>query len=476
MATTNNPVKILDVSRVTPISIDSSEFTTEFSLPLTYFDIFWLKLYPTEEIFYYEQKDLSLSFFDSVIVPKLKSSLSLALFHFLPLGGNIIWPPDVNKPAIVYNPNDGVSLTIAESNADFTRLSSNQMNEAIESRFYVPELAISDSKVATIAIQITLFPKQGFSIGISYHHAVLDGKSKVMFVKAWAHICKQIEIGKNQTLLPELTPFLDRTIVRDPEGLAIVYLKNWLETRLPCFNDNTRSLKQLPNMKSLSNLTRGTFELSRQDIKKLKEKVLSQLSDPYQMKSIHLSTFVVSFAYTIVCMVRARMLERKRKIMIGFSADCRARLDPPLPENYFGNCVAAYFTFIEVESLLEENGITFVAEKLSDIIKGVSNGVLEGAKEKLANFLKEMEVGEVEVFGVNSSPKFEVYGTDFGFGRPKRVEFTSIDLSGGISMSESKDGSGGIEVGLVLKQHEMELFNSLFVNGLLDNEATILQN
>lgn len=47
------------------------------------------------------------------------------------------------------------------------------------------------------------------------------------------------------------------------------------------------------------------------------------------------------------------------------------------------------------------------------------------------------------------------------------MEFTTIDRVGAISMTESKDGSGG-EVGLVLNKHEMEIFDSLFVNGLKD--------
>lgn len=33
-------------------------------------------------------------------------------------------------------------------------------------------------------------------------------------------------------------------------------------------------------------------------------------------------------------------------------------------------------------------------------------------------------------------------------------------------MAESKDGSSGIEIGLVLKKHEMEKFDSVFINGL----------
>uniref|UniRef100_A0A2C9WLW3 Uncharacterized protein n=1 Tax=Manihot esculenta TaxID=3983 RepID=A0A2C9WLW3_MANES len=59
-----------------------------------------------------------------------------------------------------------------------------------------------------------------------------------------------------------------------------------------------------------------------------------------------------------------------------------------------------------------------------------------------------------------------VYGTDIVWGKPKKVEITSIDREDSIFMAENKDGSGGVEIGLVLKKHEMEKFDSVFVNGL----------
>jgi len=47
-------------------------------------------------------------------------------------------------------------------------------------------------------------------------------------------------------------------------------------------------------------------------------------------------------------------------------------------------------------------------------------------------------------------------------GKPSNVEFTTIARTGAFSIMESKDEGGGVEVGLVLKEHEMKLFGSLF--------------
>ncbi|KAL3596925.1 hypothetical protein D5086_008562 [Populus alba] len=184
-----NQVNTIDVCQVTPY-FDSSESATELSLPLTFSDIIWLRFHPVERIFFYKLTESTPTFFNSVILPNLKHSLSHTLLQFLPLAGNLIWPPQAIKPIILYTPDDGVQLTIAESTADFHLLSGNEVHGAADSRPYIPELPVTDSKASAIALKITLFPNHGFCIGISAHHAVLDGKSSTMFIKAWAHLCK----------------------------------------------------------------------------------------------------------------------------------------------------------------------------------------------------------------------------------------------------------------------------------------------
>ncbi|EEF34762.1 malonyl-CoA:anthocyanidin 5-O-glucoside-6''-O-malonyltransferase [Ricinus communis] len=470
--------KIFEVARVTP-STHSPESATELSLPLTFFDVYWLKFHPVERLFFYQHTDLTLTFFNSVLVPKLKQSLSHALLHYLPFAGSITWPEDQHapKPFILYTPNDGVSVTVAESYQDFFHLSGNQIRKTIESSAYVPELPVSDSKAATIAFQITLFPNQGFAIGVSSHHAIFDGKSVTMFMKAWAYICKQSqENDKIPCVLPEeLTPFLDRTVVRDPYGLDMIYLNNWSEAKLPGLNaNNHRSLKLYQAKEFVANSVRATFKLNLEDIKKLKQKIVSQLNDPDYIKSMHLSRFVVSYAYILLCIVKARKPEKGTMVIFVVISDCRSRLDPPIPASYFGNCVNGYPIFTQAEPILSENGLAFVAKKLSERIKGLEKEAVisEGLKNNLAGYIKAMEressVGEAIAVGVAGSPKFEVYGTDFGWGKPDKVEISSLG-NGSMSMAESRDGNGGFEIGMVLRNHdEMEMFDSIFVDGLKD--------
>ncbi|XP_065880614.1 phenolic glucoside malonyltransferase 1-like [Euphorbia lathyris] len=457
-------VKIVEVSQVTP----NDDSATELSLPLTYFDILLLKYFPTQRIFFYKlsQDESTRTCFNSVILPKLKHSLSLTLVHYLPLAGNITWPEDAPKPFILYSPNDGISLLFGESNSDFNHLCQNQIREAAELHPYVPDLSVSDSKAAITAIQITFFPNQGFSIGISSHHGVSDGKSVAMFMKSWGYIC-----NKEGVLPVELSPVFDRTI-HDPIGLDMIYLKTWSEAKFPGLDSSPKSLKLMRVTRDSTNLVRSTFELSREEIDKLKHKVRSCFSQ--DAKEIQLSTFVVSYAYIVVSIGKAKKIERKRKVAFTFPANCRARLEPPLSNNYFGNCTRGYCTLAEAESIIGENGIGFVAEKLSEKIKElkkVGMDIVKEMEEQLGGLKIIESEGAIEEIGVAGSPQFGMYGTDFGWGKPEKVEIVSIDKSGSniVSMAETKDGNGGVEIGVVMEKNEMEMFTCLFYTGLSDD-------
>ncbi|RID43484.1 hypothetical protein BRARA_I00344 [Brassica rapa] len=219
-------VNILEVVRVSPPPSDS------ITLPLTFFDLGWLKLHPVDRLLFYRVPDLS----RSVLISKLKSSLSATLHHYLPLAGRLVWNPTDTKPSIVYSPDekDAVYVTVAESNGDITRLTGNEPRTATEFHPLVPELPVSDESARALAVQITFFPNQGFSLGVTAHHAVLDGKTTAMFLKAWAHNCKQ-----EQDPLPhDLTPSIDRTVVRDPTGLETKLLNRWMSA-----SNNKPSLK-----------------------------------------------------------------------------------------------------------------------------------------------------------------------------------------------------------------------------------------
>jgi hypothetical protein len=299
-----------------------------------------------------------------------------------------------------------------------------------------------------------------------------------MFIKAWVYICKHQELEKNDQppLLPdELIPSFDRSVIKDVARVETAHLNYWSVMNELVLKSDRRSLKVLPNMgeSGPSDLVRATFGLSREDIKFLRKKVQSQFDsilkeEQNHPKQMHLSTFVLTCAYTLASMMKA-IGDGSKKVYFLFTVDLRSRsLDPPIPNNYFGNCVAGQHVAAEARFFMEENGVAMIAERFSEIIKGMEiRGFFEGAKERLVD-LASLEPG-THCLGVAGSTRFDFYRSDFGWGEPKKVEIASIDRTSSISLLESRDGiTGGVEIGLVLKRHEMETFASLFVNGLKD--------
>ncbi|KAF2603861.1 hypothetical protein F2Q70_00027310 [Brassica cretica] len=155
-------LNVIDVSRVTP-----SDSPEPFTLSLTFFDLLWYKLHPVQRVIFYRLADATRPFFDSVIVPNLKSSLSSSLSHYLPLAGKLVWDSLDKKPSLKYSQNDAVSFTVAESNAEFSLLTGNKPFPTTELYPLVPELQVSDESASAVSFQVTLFPNQGFCIGTS---------------------------------------------------------------------------------------------------------------------------------------------------------------------------------------------------------------------------------------------------------------------------------------------------------------------
>ncbi|WCJ17959.1 HXXXD-type acyl-transferase family protein [Euphorbia peplus] len=239
-------------------------------------------------------------------------------------------------------------------------------------------------------------------------------------------------------------------------------------------NAKQRSLKLIP-MRSTTdtNYVRGTFKLSGEDIKNIRQKVVSQLlgknkQDTNELNpKQQLSTFVLSYAYVSMAIIKAKDVESNKIILIKFAADARARLDPPVPSNYFGNCVTGNVVQKEVEYLMKEDGLCIVAEELTKLIKELEKKGGLSKKAKEFEGWKKMDPTTIEGIGVAGSPRLGVYGIDFGWGKPIKVELTSIDRSTtSISMAEIRDENGGVEIGVVLKKDEMKNFESFFVNGL----------
>ena len=262
--------------------------------------------------------------------------------------------------------------------------------------------------------------------------------------------------SSSSALPPELIPFYDRAAINDPSELETRYLTDWLNHGGP----NNRSLK-FWDLQVDPESTRGVFELTRPNIEKLKQYV----EDRYKKnKELRLSTFTLSLAYAWVCKVRAEETKTSR-VYLALSIDCRHRLEPPIAPTYFGNCIGCRLPVAETVGLLGENGLILAVEAISEALETLKDGVLYGA-ENMVSLLQNGFNTDDKIIGGAGAPRFQVYSADFGWGRPKKVEMTSVDRTGAICLSDSRNGNGGVEIGLVLKKGAMDAFASLFVKGL----------
>ncbi|KAK9117686.1 hypothetical protein Sjap_016633 [Stephania japonica] len=456
MADSVMKVKVIEQSQISPPQHSTPPRT---SLPLTFFDILWLAFSPVKRLMFFEFRHCNQHFIETVL-PNIKHSLSLALQHFYPLAGRLITTPSTDDHEIAYSDGDSVSLTVAEADFDFEYLTSRRPRDISEYVSLVPELISKlelQDMTPLMAVQVTLFPNSGITVGITVSHAVADGKITTHFIKHWASICKLQ--GKNHSDI--LLPFFDRSVIKDPNGLCAKFRE-----QLRDFIESFKTFK-VANSLAPTDKVQATFVLGAPEIEKLKQYVRNKLHD--HDYTFHVSTFVVACAYVWVCFIKCYIDEKNHeKAYFVFNADCRERLDPPIPKFYFGNCLMSCVTQANKCDLIGEEGVVVAAEVLGRGVERMNKEGVLGGVDTMIPYMSNIIRSGAKVMSVAGSPKFKLYETDFGWGRPKKVDVVSLENSGAICVSESRDGEngGGIEVGLVLSWLEMDAFASHFADTL----------
>ncbi|RWR93065.1 malonyl-coenzyme A:anthocyanin 3-O-glucoside-6''-O-malonyltransferase-like protein [Cinnamomum micranthum f. kanehirae] len=440
-----NMVKVLELSKVSP----PPGSVAETYLPLTFFDVSWLQLPSVQRIFLYEFSDpntTTTSHFLHSLLPNLKHSLSLALQLFYPLCGNLTLSPQTGFPDIHYIDGDSVSFSAVESAADFHHLVSNYPKDPAEFHTLVPSLPNS---TALLSLQVTLFPNSGICIGFCLHHAAADGRSVNHFMKSWSTINRTGDMS-----LIAAVPIYDRDLVKDPNGLKRLFMDQMEEYML------WKNVEQMAVPKVEKPL-RATFVLTRSDIERLKQRAMARPDSAE--KPLRCSTFAAACGYVWVCLIKARGYVEDKTVYFTAPVDCRTRLYPPIPNAYFGNCITGATAKAPGRDLAGKDGLATASEAIGRAVEGLREGVLKGAENWIPYFAS---IANEHIVSVAGSPRFRVYDTDFGWGRPRKTEVVSIDGTGAVYIGDSRDEEGGIEFGLLLPTSEIGAFSSLFEEGL----------
>lgn len=415
-------------------------------VPLAFFDTFWISLPPIQRLFLYPETS-GLPF--ASVVSSLKSSLSKTFLNFHPFAGKLTYLPSSADVIIDCTNTGGVAFIEAESDGDIDLLAGAPIHDSESFIGLVPELEMEELPMPLMAVQVTGFGGGGVAVGVAIHHTVADGKGVWQFMDAWAATCR----GEGEEAVS--VPVHDRAVIRHSRGEEIA--RRFLKDFSP---DLPQMSAHVLSMEYRLSLQRRTFILSSSAVQSLKQRLISRSDGPDRP-----SIFTAISAHAWICIARANAASSTDASDVStliFLADGRSRLQPPLPSSYTGNCVSVCYATSTWADLLGPAGLSRAQAEVARAARETTRDPLKRCETWAEDFKRLPEAGRVFVSG---SPRFRVYETDFGWGRPGRVELVSMNKDGEVVLVQGRE-PGLVQVSVALDPIRMEVFAEAFVDGL----------
>uniref|UniRef100_A0A803LTY6 Uncharacterized protein n=1 Tax=Chenopodium quinoa TaxID=63459 RepID=A0A803LTY6_CHEQI len=337
------------------------------------------------------------SFLDS-----LKKSLSLTLDHFHPLAGQLVTEVDENKPeSVVYvDCNKGHGARFIHADLDMTIsdiLSPKDVPLVVQSLFDLNEKLVNydGHSKPLLSVQVTEL-LDGIFIACTVNHSIIDGTSYWHFWNIWSKIHR----GNNgkDTICESDLPVYTRWY---PDGRAPGPFP------IPFTHPNEFVRKFEPPQ-----LRDRIFQFSSESIARLKAVANEQGC------AKNISSYQSLCALVWRSMVRANRVPHDQVTYNHLAANSRRRLNPPLPEYYFGN-FCQFLTSTTAGELLENN-LGYAASLLNQSVVNFNDKDVRNFYNvwlKSPSIICNADILNRNSVGVGNSPRFDMYGNEFGLGK-----------------------------------------------------------
>ncbi|WJX95356.1 shikimate O-hydroxycinnamoyltransferase [Trifolium repens] len=344
-------------------------------------------------------------------IERLRHSLSSALAVFQPVAGRL---------KITEHENNMVSCSVTCNNAGPT-----YVPPIVDSFFaFIGDRNYEGTSKPLLGVQVTELV-DGVFIGCTFNHAAVDGKSMWHFINLWAEIsrnCCHHQICKLPTL------------------------KRW-------FPNGIQRPIQFPFtmevQKNHFDLSERVFHFTKEKIMQLKSKVNAETG------TIKISSLQALLTHLWCSVIRSKQFDPQEEVHNIFMIGVRPRFVPPLPEDYFGNTIISCVVKMKAGELLEEGGLCKGATEMNKLIASYSDEKLKNQYESwLRNptFVRQVSTTDSNfLLIISSSPLFDVYGNDFGWGKPVAVR-SAYKTNGFVSVFAGREeGSIDLQVCLPYK-------------------------
>ncbi|KAG0522190.1 hypothetical protein BDA96_07G015400 [Sorghum bicolor] len=392
------------------------------------------------------------------VVDRLASSLARALARFYPLAGRLAVTDDndaTGGPGVV------VSLRCNGEGAEFVHAEAAEVtvSDIISTPpagcYYIPsslvwslfplngmlgtDAAVNGSR-PVLAVQVTELA-DGVFVAMSLNHAVADGTTFWHLFNTWSEMSRGC--GCELSTPP---PVLERWFVEaSPVPIPLPFGKLEDMVRRPVY----------PPVRECF------FHFSAESVRKLKAKANAEMhgsghGDGDGRRVVSSLQSLLAHLWRASC--RARELAPDRETTYMLLVGCRARVKG-IPQEYMGNAVAVAVARSTAGDVVSK-GLGRAAWLLNRAVAAFDEA---SVRDDLASWPRRPRFTYVDppprddgaaaaaTIATGSSPRFDVYGNDFGWGRPVAVRSGAGNkMDGKVTVYEGRSGGGSMALEVCL--------------------------
>lgn len=392
------------------------------------------------------------------VVDHLASAFARALGRFHPLAGRLV----VDEDGTVTT----VSLRCSGEGAEFVHAVAPGVTAAdVTGDLYIPRDLVSSlfplngllsadaasvdggsRRAPLLAAQVTELADAVF-VAASLNHAVGDGTTFWHFMNTWSDLSRS---GGNGNTTDRPPPVLERWFLETcpvPVPLPFAKLEHIVR----------RQSEHAPPPP----LEECFFHFSAETVKKLKARANAEVTnssgggDGAMAVNVTISSLQAVLAHLWRSACRGRRLDPSRETSYVLLIGCRGRVKGVPPAGYVGNAVVPCKVTSTAGDVLAK-GLGWTALQLNRAVASFDDEVAV-VRDSLEHWVREprfaytadmLSVGSAAV-GTGGSPRFVVYGNDFGWGKSFAVRSGPANkLDGKTTVYEGRGGGGavGLEV------------------------------
>ena len=363
---------------------------------------------------------------------------------------------------VVHAVADGVSIAdVIPADADVPRL--------VRSFFPLDGAVNHDGHhLPLFVVQVTDLT-DGVDLGFAYNHPLSDGTALWKFINVWAAIARDASLSQSQSQSQSqsVSPS-DSDSEHAPPPPPLPLLERWfpdgdgdgLTTPPPVvlpYPDLTGLIERL----SPPPLRERMLQFSAHNLEALKERARQELlaaGDAAGAAAVTKFQALSSLVWR--CVTRARRLPPHQTTFCRAAINNRTRLRPQLPPEYFGNTIYAIATEAVTAADLLQRGHGWATAAVGRAVAAHTDADIRARVHAwMANpVLYNLRYFDPNGIMMGSSPRFDMYGCDFGWGAPLAARSGKANKSDGkASLYPGQDGGGSIAAELVLTPEHMAL-------------------